>query len=194
MWEEVVRRRDRCDSASWDQLLTSISNHEMRQRLKKAPCFGSAQPRLGQGTATHRHARQTVTRDGEDLSFEWETAKTKRRSRSFVVLLLISRSKNFTSLASLLKVQTTPAAIPNLTFSKPFLAFPTKSPILHLTPLRLPTIIIPRILLRPLSALEPRNAIFRKRLNLRLQGRPMQRQVVHLANPHDHLTGPAGGD
>lgn len=77
----------------------------MRQRLKKAPCFGGAQPRLGQGTAIHRRARQTVTMDGEDLSFEWETAKTERRSRRFVVLLLISRSKNFTSLASLLKVQ-----------------------------------------------------------------------------------------
>lgn len=35
----------------------------------------------------HRRARQMVTRDGEDLSFEWETAKTERRSRRFVVLL-----------------------------------------------------------------------------------------------------------
>jgi hypothetical protein len=112
IWEKVVRRRDRYDIVSWNRLsnipthlVTSISNHEMRQRLKKAPCFGGAQPRLGQGTAIHRHARQTVTRDGEDPSFKWETAKTKRRSRSFVILLLIHRSKNFTSLASLLKVQ-----------------------------------------------------------------------------------------
>ena len=65
---------------------------------------------------------------------------------------------------------------------------------LHPTPLRLPTIIIPIILLRPLSALKPRNAIFRKRLNPGLQRRPMQRQVVHLSNPHDRRTGPAGGD
>jgi hypothetical protein len=108
-----------------------------------------------------------------------------------VVLLLISRSENFTLSA---QSPTTPAAIPNLAFPQPLLASSTQSPILHLTPLRLPTIIIPMILLRPFSALKPRNAIFRKLLNLGLQGRLMQLQVVHLANPHDRRTGPAGGD
>ena len=112
MWEEVVRRRDKCDIASWDQLfylsthlVISISNYEIRQRLKKAPCFGGTQPRLGQGTAIHRRARQMVTRDGEDLSFEWKTARTERCSRKFAVLILINRRKNFTSLVSLPKVQ-----------------------------------------------------------------------------------------
>lgn len=50
------------------------------------------------------------------------------------------------------------------------------------------------MLFRSLSSLEPRNAIFRKDLKLWLQGRLVQRQVVHLANPHDGHTGPAGGD
>ena len=88
----------------------------------------------------------------------------------------------------------TRAAILILAFSQYLLASPTKSPILQLTPLCLPSIIIPDILLRPLSALKPRNPTFRKRLNLGLQGGLMQRQVVYLANPHDRHTGPAGGD
>jgi hypothetical protein len=108
-----------------------------------------------------------------------------------VVLLLISRSENFTLPGTSAQSPTTPAAI---AFPQPLLASSTQSPILHLTPPRLPTIIIPMILLRPLSALKPRNAIFRKLLNLGLQGRLMQLQVVHLANPHDRRTGPAGGD
>ena len=89
---------------------------------------------------------------------------------------------------------TTPAAILILAFPQILLASSTKSPILQLTLLFLPTIIVPRILLCPLSALKPCNAILRKRLNLGLQGGFMQRQVVYLANPHDRHTGPAGGD
>ena len=86
VWEEAVRRRDRCDIASWDQLfyrpthlVTSIFNYEIRQRLKKAPCFGGVQPRLGQGMTIYRCARQTVRRDGEDLNFQVGNSGFKRR-------------------------------------------------------------------------------------------------------------------
>ena len=89
---------------------------------------------------------------------------------------------------------TTPAAICILAFSQTLLASSTNSPILQLSPLCLPSIIIPRILLRSLSALTPRNPTFRKRLNPGLQDGLMQLQVVYLANPHDRHTGPAGGD
>ena len=50
------------DSAA-TRLVTSISKYEMRQRLKKAAYFGIAQTRLGEQTAIHRRARQTVMRD-----------------------------------------------------------------------------------------------------------------------------------
>ena len=166
--------------------MTSISNNEKRQRLKEAPCFGDAQRRLGQGTALNRRAGQILIRYGEDLSFKGETARTEGRSRRFVVILPVTHNKKLTSQACLLRI---PQHLEN---SHPRIS--SNSPILQLTLLFLPTIVIPRILLRPLSALKPCNAVFRKRLNLGLQGGLMQRQVVYLANPHDRLTGPAGGD
>jgi hypothetical protein len=88
------------------------------------------QPRLGQGTAIHRRARQIVIRDGEDLSFGWETAEMERRSRSFAVLLLISRSKKL----HLPCISAT--AIPNLVFTQPLLASSTKisCPTHHFSP------------------------------------------------------------
>ena len=110
-----------------------------------------------------------------------------------MVLLPISRNKNLTSLACLLN-PTTPTTNLILAFLQPLLATSTKFPILQLTLLRLPSKVIPNILLRPLSALTPRNPTFRKRLNLGLQGSLMQRQIVYLTNPHDRHARPAGGD
>lgn len=92
------------------------------------------------------------------------------------------------------QISTTAAAILILAFSQPLLTSSIKSPILQLSPLYLPSIIIPKILLRPLSTLTPRNPTFRKRLNPGLQGGLMQLQVVYLANPHDRHAGPARGD
>ena len=115
------------------------------------------------------------------------------RSQTAVVSLPIGLTNNLTSLACVLKPTTSVAKL-ILAFPQHLLASSTKSPDLQVTPLFLPSKIIPRILLRPLSALTPRNPTFRKRLDLRLQGSLMQRQVVYLSNPHDRHTRPAGGD
>lgn len=85
------------------------------------------------------------------------------------------------------------AAIPTFILRQSLLAFPNKSLILRLDFLRVATIKIPRILLRPLGPFTPRNAIFDELLHLGLQGRPLQLQVVYLTNPHDQLTRPARG-
>lgn len=84
--------------------------------------------------------------------------------------------------------------MPSFAFSGPLLASSTKFSILHLTLRRLPSKVIPMILVRPLSTLTPRNAIFRKLLELGLQGGLRQLQIVHLANSHDRHAREPGGD